>query len=570
MAFRQPQRQLRIIPVEDDRRPTPQPAPQAIPPLVESQTRIIFSPATDAITPTSSIISPTQRTVSTPGRSRFSDLGSLQSAVVRSIHNDDDSQLLSATYSEALEDDAELDSLDSHLPEFRATPSQAELLPFSHSNPVLPTHDGLGSFHLDHPAASVNVQEQLYAFEKFNPRRVKRRRESLELAQRELEGEEARDAEKMRRIESWRLEQSKYLLQEIEKETRRRGINITAQSPVSGSQRQRSQADADSESRSTEWHDQDDPAGQRKKDVTWTQTIKSVIRELVSIEDKILSVLFGEALPDEDDDLSSTPRASELNISTDAITQHDQNWQDRILARIARELGLLVHRLSDHPGAFSTYVRMQQMPLPYAGLPVIPEAAVPDQQSSSDGSVASIQFQPTIKHAMISQPIDIPSAKQTSAPASNAAQAGNDEYGSAFTQQEWEQELDIKMVFRYLRSRFTSRSAASSPPVISATATSASHFGLASSQDAAAKAARVRLHHPLVSRSRPVERRTFKATVPTSPITLRHASSCASQSTRRSVRRGSGSSRHYWDIGASVGTGSIIASTGPMGSWGDV
>ncbi|PTB74680.1 hypothetical protein M440DRAFT_6072 [Trichoderma longibrachiatum ATCC 18648] len=52
---------------------------------------------------------------------------------------------------------------------------------------------------------------------------------------------------------------------------------------------------------------------------------------------------------------------------------------------------------------------------------------------------------------------------------------------------------------------------------------------------------------------------------------MRHHSSCASQSTRRSARRSSVSSRHYWDIGGSIGTGSMIAAApnAPMGSWGE-
>jgi hypothetical protein len=136
---------------------------------------------------------------------------------------------------------------------------------------------------------------------------------------------------------------------------------------------------------------------------------------------------------------------------------------------------------------------------------------------------------------------------------------------NGFTQEEWERDLDIKLVFKYLRSHFSSR------PTSITVSGGTSHLATSSTLDSAAKAARVRLHHPLVSgRTRPVERRTFKVTSPSSPVALRHASSCASQSTRRSARRSSVSSRHYWDIGSSLGTGSVVASNGPMGSWGEV
>ncbi|KAJ3472790.1 hypothetical protein NLG97_g10716 [Lecanicillium saksenae] len=91
-----------------------------------------------------------------------------------------------------------------------------------------------------------------------------------------------------------------------------------------------------------------------------------------------------------------------------------------------------------------------------------------------------------------------------------------------------------------------------------------------SMQDAAARVARVRQHHPLIARARPMERRPFRAVTPSSPIAARPRSSCASQSTRRSARRSSTSSRHYWDIGGSLGTGSMIGPQGPMGSWGEV
>lgn len=236
-----------------------------------------------------------------------------------------------------------------------------------------------------------------------------------------------------------------------------------------------------------------------------------------------------------------------------------------MLETVSRELGMLVNRLSHHhPGAFSTYTRVQQAPLPYAGLPVIPESSPTPPTEAATSARPTTQapfpeFKPTIHQA--SQPIGIPrrdSEASTDTPAREDVSMGN-----TFTKEEWEQDLDIKLVFRYLRSRFSRSN--SSP------ASGATPLGTATAQDAAAKAARVRQHHPLIARTRPAgERRGFKATTPGSPAALRHQSSCASQSTRRSARRSSVSSRHYWDIGGSLGTGSMIASNGPMGSWGEV
>lgn len=323
-----------------------------------------------------------------------------------------------------------------------------------------------------------------------------------------------------------------------------------------------------------DWHSEADTSGEPEG--FWTRMTRKVIRELIGIDDRLLSILLGERLPDEED-LSSTPRASARTYAPMPAEQpaDDNSWQLHVLERVARELGHLVNHLSHHPGAFSTYARVQQMPLPYAGLPVIPEAAVdlaPAPTAPVDPSLSSPEFQPTLGTHV--RPITIPGLRSLDtapAPLHGDTPLTSHGNGTTFTQDEWEQDLDIKLVFRYLRSRFT-RGSASSSPAAPPFSGGTSHLATSSTQETAAKAARVRQHHPLVSRMRTAtERRpSFKATAPASPVALRHASSCASQSTRRSARRSSVSSRHYWDIGGSVGTGSVIASAGPMGSWGEV
>ncbi|GAW25270.1 hypothetical protein SAMD00023353_0400370 [Rosellinia necatrix] len=307
-----------------------------------------------------------------------------------------------------------------------------------------------------------------------------------------------------------------------------------------------------------DWHDQNADDSSESGDGVWSRITRKVIQDLMGVDGKILSILFGEALPDEQD-LSTTPKASVIPLL-------DSTWQVKMLERVAKELGLLVHQLSEHPGAFSTFSRIQQMPIPYAGLAVIPESASdPAPESTAREEPTTMpEFRPTIPTS--SRPIDIPQARHPSSSAHNTPQSQADS-GITFTQEEWEQDLDIRLVFRYLRSRFLPR--ASSSNGLSSTPHSATPT--LSAQDVAAKAARIRQHHPLVSRSRNVERRKSKSTTVSNPALLRPASSCASQSTRRSVRRSScSSSRHYWDIGGSVGTGSMIATTGPMGSWGEI
>ncbi|GAW20979.1 hypothetical protein ANO14919_104920 [Xylariales sp. No.14919] len=576
MAFHQPTRQAtqRVFrPALEDDNPNRPELATATQPAEESQTWVLFSPGTDAGT-TASYLTSTHRSNITPGRARSNDFGSLDTIAPSeaSVGHQRSESFIDAAEDE---DDAELDSLDSHLPEFRSTPDfyiSSEAAP--HATPVLPTHDGLGLFRLGQAGMGEDVQNRLYAFEQYNPRRIKRRRESLDLARAELEGEETQEIEKIRRIESWRLEQSRYLLEEVQKETRRRRRSMASVSNTHHVGQRAEDTPLNVEGGIThgnvdeDWHEQHVSDSSENRDNIWGRITRKVIKDLMGINDKTLSILFGESLPDEED-LSSTPKASVFPTSSrdDSISQDpipDSSWQVKMLERVAKELGLLVHQLSEHPGAFTTYSRIQQMPIPYAGLPAIPESTsyLASDTVVHEEPAAIPEFQPTIP---TSKPINIPQTRAPSNSAHSKSQLQAD--ATVFTQEEWEQDLDIRLVFRYLRSRFLPRSSGNS--VLSGT----SHLAASTpgTQDAAAKAARVRQHHPLVSRARNVERRKSKSTTVSNPGLYRPASSCASQSTRRSVRRSScSSSRHYWDIGGSVGTGSMVATTGPMGSWGEV
>lgn len=564
MAFHQPTRQAlqrAVRPPVEERDPSSPARPQHDhqQQLDQSQTSwVLFqpSPATDE-TATISEFSEAGPILQTPGRSRVSALGSLDTVARSDRHDASPSVTPSAVEDDAGEDDGELDSLDSHLPSFRSLPGRS--LPSQHGNmqsaPVLPGHDGLGSFHLDQPTG-MEAQEQIYQFERFNPRRTRRRRSSLEPVQVELDNQQTRDVEKRQRIEAWRLEHSRILLDEIQRETkksRRRSLASLQHAhtmPPSGGISSRA---ADAESDNMTWHDEDAMVAGDESESLLARFTQKVMKDILGIDERMLSILLGETIP-EDDELSSTPRASQ--ITGQAVPHQsgdDESWRTQVLERVSQELGLLVNQLSHHPGAFSTYSRVQQMPLPYAGLPVIPEsssAAQAQSQPLSDPPTVP-EFQPSVPQQ--SKAIDIPGQAATE----------NTAVPNVFSKEDWERDLDIKLVFKYIRSRFTS-SRPNTP-----TGSGASHLAASSAQDAA-KAARVRQHHPLIARSRAADRRGFKAAAPSSPVALRHHSSCASQSTRRSARRSSCSSRHYWDIGGSLGTGSMIASNGPMGSWGEV
>ncbi|KAK0762437.1 hypothetical protein N5P37_005250 [Trichoderma harzianum] len=529
----------------------------------EAQTWVLFSPPTDVTTTSYLTEDEHDQSLETPGRSRVSDLGSLNTvartgSVAAAAQNDEaQSSALSAAVDES-QDDAELDSLDGHLPGFRSFPRSSFMMP------VLPAHDGLGSFHLDQPTLGQDAQDHIFQFERFNPRRVRRRLNSFDEAQFELEQAQVQEAEKRQRIEAWRLEHSRIILEEVQREARRTRMlqqkRVVTQKPVP-------KAEEATDSEDMTWHEEDPdthPEDKEDSEGLITRITRKVLRDILGIDEKILSVVLGGDLLS-DEELSRTPRPSEHGHD-EPTTETEESWHMRIIETVSRELGLLVNHLSKHPGAFSTYSHVHQVPLPYAGLPAIPETA--DGRTSASGRAAADkhgesvfpEFRPTMRH--------IPRAADRPSQRSNAQDILLHDVSMAdtFTQEEWEQEIDIKLVFRYLVSRFTSQPEPTLSPELTTRPVPAKP------QDAAAKAARVRQHHPLTSRTRPNERRAFKATAPSSPVAMRHHSSCASQSTRRSARRSSVSSRHYWDIGGSIGTGSMIATApnAPMGSWGEV
>lgn len=551
MAFRQPTYHAapqRTYTQEDQHS---SPAPTLDPAVEESQEWILFSGAslTNATNTTST------GNTCTAGRSRLSDFGS-QDTRARSYDYDDEA----AVDEDESASTEELDSLDSHLHEFRTESSVYNRRQSGGAGPVLPTHDGLGSFRVDQTTMGEEVQEHLYAFERYNPRRVKRRRESLELGALEL----AADQEKAKRIEVWRMEQSRVLVEEIQRETRRRRQSMTSERTPLTDVFARDQEDvATLSSVEASVHGQghlDDEISSEEDEGFWNRMTRRVIRDLMGLDDHLLSIIFGEALP-EDDDLSTTPPVNRPSHSS--TIANNGAWEHRLLERIARELGILVNQISDHPGAFSTYLRTQQAPLPYAGLPVIPEATrdpAPAPGHSLEASLQTPQFQPTLPIPMQASSYTVPDEEPDSTPRAS--------YTQAITREDWERDLDIKMVFRYLRSRFTS----SKPAPLAHNTHSTAHLATASTADTAARAARVRAHHPLVSNRSPSRRETRVGLgMGVRRYSSASKSSCASLVSAKRSSMG-GSSRHYWDIGGSIGSGngSLIASTGAMGSWGEV
>ncbi|KAA6413043.1 MAG: hypothetical protein FRX48_02786 [Lasallia pustulata] len=581
MAFRQPtfappQRQVSIA-SEQHLQTTLSPYQQSA--LDDSQEWVLFSP-TQASSTTRTQTTSSERTPRTAGLSRLSDFGSLHTAAKSS----GDGEQASEDADVVLDDDEDLNSLDDGLHAFRE-PSvyQSSRRVEQSGDTILPTHDGLGSF----PASSSPVQEQLWQFEQYNPLKTAaghhRRRSSV---QRRLDAvEDGNEAQvervKMERIEQWRMEQSKVLLDEIEKETRRRRMSRTQDTTASI-------ASMAEEGKVTTCDNND--AGQssapekpEESESFWQRITRRVIRDLMGIDESLLSVIFGETLPSDGGHHPqssvrlATAQAKPLEASL--VSELGGSWEDRLLERLARELGILVHQLSEHPGAFSTYPNSST--IDYAGIPVTRSStprptAEPSITKEPEDTTSMIEpdFPPTLQD------------RRTSA-STQAALWGIEEEdppgpSSTSDPDYWERRPDIKTIFRFLHHRFISHRRATST-----TATKQPNLATAHTPDSLRRAAIIRQHHPLVSRATasydrsPSNRRstTLLHHRHSSPILSstaqfrRSGSSCASLSTRKSKRgggAGSGSSRNYWDLGGSVGSGSAVAALGGMGAWGEL
>lgn len=594
MAFQQPQQR-------------PQAARQASvskrandsPPLerkrtIESQEWILFAPAQNE--DTASHTSQTPRTAT-----YLSDLGSLETHVrsqpIASTTEEGEGTCLGT---EVEDDGGELDSLDdglrafSHDP-FSTTPYQLD----QSGGTLLPTHDGLGTF-----TSSAGLQEQLWQFERHNPhrRRHVRRRSSLQKRIDEVEEDQELDPadEKMARIEKWRLEQSKAVVDEIEKETRRRQRRMSKMSAISRVTEESAipESVAVQSTKGEEPTIYEEPEAvkgeeQEPSESWWQRITRRVIQDLIGLDEKTLSVIFGEELAD-----GSTPTPVQLSpLATAAATEsrvtfrdHDHSWEGKLMERIAKELGVLVHQLAEHEGAFSTYKRMQQTPQDYAGLPPLSnqEARQPSLRQQrrklstreSDKPSSEPLFEPTMpqQHHLSSEPdtslwgIEEEPIQLSTAEATRAKQER--EY--------WERDIDVGMIFSYLRRRFASDSTTTTTAQPQPTPTTAGPLpaSWATSTDSQRRAEQIRRQHPLVSRA---AERAATQNKRRDSLIRRHqtqkrasgGSSCASQSTKRSRRsRDAASSRHYWDLGHSA-TGSVVTSGGgygesAIGGWGEV
>ncbi|KAF1356798.1 hypothetical protein BDV97DRAFT_287714 [Delphinella strobiligena] len=557
--------------------------------LDESQEWILFSPATDD---QQSTYSQTSQAPRTEPLSRLSDLESLETGVPSDQYADDANDGTPTCQGTELEDDEgeeDLDSLDDGLHAFHE-PITPRL---DHSGAtVLPMHDGLGTFPSSYAhGATDGMQEHLWQFERYNPnrRRPQRRRSSV---QKRMDGFEY--AEEMRglnkseerrlRIEKWRLEQSRAVLEEIELETRRRtrGMSIISgqSSVLSAAHSTLHQSDtlirdASRQAPTAIPQASSDPAENHvetdETETFWERITRRVIKDLMGLDETTLSVIFGEELPPDNTPIQSSPLADSTTPSAMASTS-DMTWEQRLLQRIARELGLLAHRLAEHEGAFSAYNNAESSILPQQTSPPVQSAMTETTSPVDEAPANDALFVPTF-----------PST--TSVPAADTSLWGIEEEPTPVNasnrpsedKEYWERDLDVGVIFRYLRNRFSSAVPSPPPQKLPLNASA-----LGTSPESFRRADMIRRHHPLVSHAATVSatRRRESMLLRRQHQMLMHrraaSSSCASQSTKRTR---SGGSRRYWDFptgaGGSAAGGSVVSVTsggyeGMMGSWGEV
>ena len=534
----------------------------------DSQEWVLFSPSLAQASPSLSASR-------TNGLSRLSDFGSFN-ATANSANND--KEAFGVT-----DDGDDLDSLDDGLHAFREPPILHNFRrPDQGGGSILPAHDGLGLF----APSSSPVQEQLRTFEKHHSHsrmpHDNRGTVSNLLQQRDISRDVNEsvwmDDSRIERIENWRLEQSKLLLEQV-----KRDVGLSPFPPDAGRSRQESASHQEDhhitpndkslggEDKAKAGEDSD-----IRKETIWRRLARRVIRDLIGLDDSLLCIIFGESLPVKD----SLPNLSEPIQTIHSQRQGDQSrrrppegWEDRILHRIARKLNLLIYQLSFHP---STLSEATPATMDYAGMPIggsnDPERGVSRSRSFEDHEPPSARFTPTL----FKKEEDVLANE-------HASQWGiEDGVGQmpshlAAEVAYWEQTPDLRTVFSYLGQRLitskNSRSETLGPANVSTSCTPRS----------LRRAAIIRQQHPLttkhcsrraqdragsVSASRRMQQIGAGVSVVSSSL-KRTRESCASLSTKKSKRANSGcGSRNYWDVGGSMGSGSVAFEG--VGVWGEV
>ena len=542
----------------------------------DSREWVLFSPIrTTARTQTTS----TDQTTRTAGRSRLSDFGSFNTTAKSAYDNDGGSV--------ANDDDEELDSLDDGLHAFQEPPIyHTARRPDQSGGSILPAHDGLGTF----APSSLQVQEQLWNFEHYNPhRRSTGQQRRISSVQKKLEAIDDEDGPhmesvRMERIEQWRMEQSKLLLEEIQKETRRRRLSRSSEKLAGEVEAiQETFGKGENTTSTTETLLTAGDTECQERETFWQRFTQRVIRDLIGIDESLLSAIFGESLiADVDPSLEPLPVTARLAFDSAPLSTTGESglmtgWEERLIKRVARELGIIVHQLSERADAFSTYSNLEEK-MDSAGIPITSSSSIYDLRRkpsvSADEQTSSLtpQFGPTLRDHLAA-PSESEHAARWGIEDSSLDDAS---HTTTVDIEYWERTPELKTVFTYLQQRFTSDTRPPIPPKAN------TNIATSSTPHSLRRAAIIRQHHPLISRSSAYGRpkisrhltqshlREYNSTGSFLTPSLgrkRVGDSCASASTKRSRRAASGESKNFWDLdfGGSMGSRDM-----GVGAWGEV
>ncbi|KAL8970059.1 MAG: hypothetical protein Q9183_001698 [Haloplaca sp. 2 TL-2023] len=559
MAYQQPIHapSRPAIPISESPHPAPRtPLPQQAHPE-QSQEWVLFDRKSDTQT------SSTAYTPQTADLSRLSTFGSLEHG--QEVADD-------------LEDDGDLDSLDEGLNAFHEQMPAQGYGSFYPNAPVLPAHDGLGTF----PASSHPVQEHLWHFERLNPRRRllghHRRRSSIQrrLDALEVDDQSRIESERTSRIERWRAEHSQILLEEVEKASRRASDTRSKASEIGAPL-----TIGDQTSTHSAVHPditgaegpRPDNANAEDTETLWRLIIRKLIHEFLGIDDATLCLISGESLLSEE----GPGRLNDSDVLARRSTLHINRT---LVNRFSKELANVVSRISYLPIALNPPIDPKT--LDYAGIPIldpgVSQQSAPTSVEDQDSRLRDEPFDVGVFRPTLPERRGSAASEHGHAALWGIEEEAMEENGVATHDHDyWEQTPSLRTIFRLLRQHFTARRR----PLLTASTFSSnkpSNLATTSTVDSLRRAAVIRKHHPLVSNQYP--RRNTAASVHghgyrqygshsgrnlSSPWFRRSESSCASIS-GRNHRQGSGSSRHYWDLGGSVGSGSV----GGIGGWGEV
>jgi len=216
-------------------------------------------------------------------------------------HSTDSSTLFSE-----LGGDVNLDNLHNHpLNLYTSTDPYVQQNVASPTSYIFPAHNGLGSFGTDGPRKNIQGYNQLSKFEQYIPKCIKCGRESFGPTCLELIRQKAQKIERNRRIETWRLEQSQYLSETIRTETKYELEvplqNLTPTITTSSAAKSTfEEAASDAFFLENGQHDEDIAVPAKIWRGLRSYITENIILNFMGIDARLLMILFGEALPDDD------------------------------------------------------------------------------------------------------------------------------------------------------------------------------------------------------------------------------------------------------------------------------